>query len=134
MAEPKTKKTKASVTAFLNAVEHETRRADAKQVAKMMRAAAGEAPAMWGESIVGFSAYPTASGDWPIIAFSPRKSSLVLYIQPGFTQYAALLARLGKHKTGASCLYVNKLADVDAAVLQELMDQSVVAMKTKYGL
>lgn len=132
-SEPKTKKTTASVTAFIDAVPDENRRADAKAVLKLMRAATGEKPAMWGPSIVGFGAYATKSGEWPIVGFSPRKANLVLYVMPGFDDYGALLARLGKHKTGASCLYLNRLKDVDAGVLDELIRASVAHMRAKHG-
>ncbi len=133
MAEPKTTKTKASVTAFLDAVDNDTRRADAKAVLKLMRDATGEKPAMWGASIVGFGSYRSNTGDWPIVGFSPRKTSLVLYIMPGFAGHERLLARLGKHKTGKSCLYVNKLADVDREVLAEIVTRSVAEMREKHG-
>lgn len=132
-AEPKTKKTTASVTDFINAVENDVRRADAKVVLKMMRDATGEKAAMWGASIIGFGSYPSASGDWPIIGFSPRKANLVVYLMPGFEGQAALLAKLGKHKIGKSCLYLNRLKDIDQAVLGELMARSVAAMREKYG-
>jgi hypothetical protein len=134
MAELKTKKTKASVAAFIDAVENETRRADAKVVDKMLREITGETPAIWGPSIIGYGSYPGATGDWPITGFSPRKANLVIYVMPGFDSYAALLAKLGKHKTGASCLYINKLADVDMAVLRKIVTQSVAAMRKKYKL
>lgn len=134
MAELKTKKTTASVTAFIDAVENDVRRADAKTIMKLMREITGEKPAMWGPSIVGFGAYEGSTGPWPIVGFSPRKANLVLYIMPGFAQYDALLGKLGKHKTGASCLYVNKLADVDMDVLRKLVAQSVAAMRKKYGV
>lgn len=131
-AEPKTKKTTASVTAFIDAVENETRRADAKAVLKLMKDATGEKPAMWGPSIIGFGAYKGPTGDWPIVGFSPRKANLVLYIMPGFAQYDALLAKLGKHKTGKSCLYLNKLSDTDPAVLRQIVERSVAHMRKLY--
>jgi len=133
-AAPKTQRTSASVAAFLDAVENDARRADAKAVAQLMHEVTGEAPAMWGESIVGYGAYRAASGDWPIVGFSPRKANLVLYIMPGFAAYDGLLAKLGKHKTGASCLYVNRLADIDMAVLRTLVSTSVAAMRKKHGV
>ena len=85
---------------------------------------------MWGTSIVGFGSYTTKyasgrTGEWPLTGFAPRKQNLTLYIMTGFDQYEALLEKLGKHKTGKSCLYVNKLADVDLDTLRELVRQSV---------
>jgi Domain of unknown function (DU1801) len=134
MAEPKTKKTTASVTAFIDAVENETRRADAKAVLKLLKDVTGEKPAMWGPSIVGFGSYPSPTGDWPITGFSPRKANMVLYVLHDFPQRDALLARLGKHKTGKACLYINRLADVDMDVLRELTEKSVAAMRKQFKL
>lgn len=92
---------------------------------------------MWGSSIVGFGSYhyqyaSGREGDWPIVGFSPRKQNLTLYIMNGFDRYESLLARLGKHKTGKSCLYLNKLEDVDLQLLRELIQESVAYMKNKY--
>jgi hypothetical protein len=130
MAEPKTKANNASVEDFLNAVPDEKKRADAFRVLEMMREVSGEAPQMWGDAIVGFgtSHYTYASGregDWPLIAFSPRKANLTLYITSDFERYGALMSRLGKFTTGKSCLYIKRLSDVDEAALRELIRQSV---------
>jgi hypothetical protein len=133
MAEPKTRKTRASVRAFLAAIEDDTRRADAKRVLALMQDATGEKPAMWGSSIVGFGSYASATGDWPIVGFSPRKANLVVYIMPGFAKYDALLAKLGRHETGKSCLYLGKLVHVNESVLRDLVVRSVAAMRAKYG-
>lgn len=133
MAEPMTKKTAASVTAFIDAVENDVRRADARAVLKLMKDVTGEKAALWGPSIIGFGSYKSATGDWPIVGFSPRKANLVLYVMPGFAQYDALLKKLGKHKTGKSCLYLNKLADVDQAVLRDLVERSVAHMRSRHG-
>jgi hypothetical protein len=133
MAEPKTKRTGASVTAFIDAVENEARRADAKTVLKIMKEATGEKAEMWGPSIIGFGAYKTPSGDWPIVGFSPRKANLVVYIMPGFAQYEALLKKLSKCKTGKSCLYLGKLADKDKDVLADLVKRSVAYMRETHG-
>lgn len=132
-SEPKTKKTTASVSAFIDAVENETRRKDAKTVLKMMTEVVGEKPAMWGPSIIGYGSYKAASGDWPIIGFSPRKANLVLYVLADYPKRDALLGKLGKHKTGQACLYVNKLADVDIDVLRELMTACVTHMRKKHA-
>jgi hypothetical protein len=137
MAELKTQKTDGSVEAFLNAVENEPKRTDSFRVLAIMRAITGEEPAMWGPSIVGFGSYHYTytsgrEGDWPVVGFSPRKRNLTLYIMDGFDTYDALLARLGKHKTGKSCLYINKLADVDLNVLRDLITQSVAHVQALY--
>lgn len=131
MAEPKTQRTKASVAAFISAVEDDTRRKDAKAVDKLMREASGEKPAMWGPSIIGYGEYEGPTGKWPRIGFSPRKASLVLYLMDGY-EGEPLMKKLGKHKTGRSCLYINKLTDVDEAVLRALIERSWKRMATKY--
>jgi hypothetical protein len=131
MAEPKTQKTKASVTQFIAAVEDETRRKDAKAVDKMMREITGEKPAMWGPSIIGYGEYDGATGKWPRLGFSPRKANLVLYIMDGY-EGEPLMKKLGKHKIGRSCLYIKKLSDVDEAVLHQLAAKSWKAMAKKY--
>lgn len=137
MAEPKTKPTDASVAHFLDAIEDEARREDCKTVAQLMKKVTKSEPKMWGTGIVGFGAYRLkyAGGqeaDWPLVGFAPRKQNLVLYIMSGFDSYDGLMARLGKHKTGKSCLYLNRLADVDQKVLKTLIEDSVQHMKAKY--
>jgi hypothetical protein len=132
MAEPKTQRTKASVSAFIAAVEDDTRRKDAKAVDKMMRAITGEKPAMWGPTIIGYGEWQTPSGMWPRMGFSPRKANLVLYVIGDFKECKPLLKKLGKHKTGVSCLYINKLSDVDEAVLHDLAQASWNHMNKKY--
>jgi len=139
MAENKTKETKASVSAFLNAIEDKRQRSDARKVAAMMRKATGKRAKMWGTSIVGFGSYhykyaSGRQGDWALIGFSPRKQNLVVYIMPGVGEFPALMAKLGKYKTGKSCLYLKKLEDIDEAVLQKLIDQSVKLMRKRYGV
>ena len=130
---PKTVPTAASVKDFIAAVEDDERRADCLTLVNLMEAATGEKACLWGSAIVGFGAYEYAlasgsTGQAPVAAFSPRKNDLTLYITPGFERYQSLLARLGKHKTGKVCLYVKRLADVDAAVLKELVAASVSDM------
>ncbi len=134
MVELKTKKNTASVSAFLNAIEDPQRRKDCKAVAKFMREATGSRGAMWGDAIVGFGSYhykyaSGREGDWMLCGFSPRKQNLTLYIMSGFSMYDKLLAKLGKHKTGKSCLYIKKLEDVDTEVLRELIRHSVEHLK-----
>lgn len=137
MAELKTQKTTASVSGFLKSIDDTERRADCKAVAKMMREATGEKPAMWGPAIVGFGSYDYTyesgrSGKWFLCGFSPRKQALTLYIMPGFRKFDALMKKLGKYTTGKSCLYIKRLADVDLAVLQELIEASVEHMRATY--
>src|SRR5689334_1612577 len=138
MPENKTKATALSVTAFLDTVSDEARRADAKALLKLMQSAAGEKPKMWGPSIIGFGSYHYTyesgrEGDMPVIAFSPRKAALVLYGVTGFSEAAALLARLGKHSTGKGCLYIKKLADVDEQVLEALVVKSLAAKLARHA-
>ena len=130
MVEPKTRPTKASVTRFLDGIDDEDRRRDCKTLVKMMRAVTGEAPTMWGPSIIGFGTRHLryASGrelDWPILGFSPRKTDLTLYILSGFEKHGALMKKLGKHKTSKSCLYVKRLSDIDLPTLEQLMRMGV---------
>lgn len=137
MSEPRTRPTDASVEDFLASVPDERRRADARAVLAMMQRVTGAPPVMWGPSIVGFGAYrqPYANGralEWPVAAFSPRKQDLTLYIMPEFDQYGGLLARLGKHRHGKSCLYLKRLADVDLGVLEELVAESVARVRERY--
>lgn len=137
-ARNKTVANDASVEAFLAAIADPQRRADAQAVDALMRKATGCAPKMWGGGIVGYDEYHYVydsgrEGDMAMVGFSPRKQNLVLYIVPGFKDYEALMQRLGKHKTGKSCLYLNKLADVDVAVLEKLVAASVAAMRKKYS-
>ena len=134
MAELKTQENDASVPEFLNAVGDERRRADAQRLAGIMQEETGEPPRMWGDSIVGYGHYhyryaSGREGDWMLVAFSPRKTNLTLYIMAGFDGYEELLGRLGKFTTGKSCLYLKRLADVDEAVLRELVRRSADHMR-----
>jgi len=139
VAENKTKQTSASVTAFLSAIEDPRRRADARKVAAMMRKATGKRARMWGSSMIGFGSYhykyaSGREGEWSLVGLSPRKQNLVVYIMPGFSEFPALMKKLGKYKTGKSCLYLNKLDDVDERVLQKLIEQSVKVMRKRYNV
>jgi len=134
MADVKTKETDASVEAYLNQVEDEKKREESFQILELMREVTGEEPKMWGDSMVGFGSYhyryeSGREGDMFLAGFAPRKRNFSLYIMAGFEEYDDLLERLGKHKTGKSCLYVNKLADVDLQVLRELVRASVEHMR-----
>jgi len=133
MAELKTKATNESVTAFLNKVTDKDRRDDCFAVLEIMKDVTGEEPKMWGPSIVGFGRYhykyeSGREGEWMITGFSPRKGDLTLYIMPGLDVFPDLMKRLGKFKTGKSCLYIKKLEDVDPGVLRQLVKQSVKKM------
>lgn len=126
MSQNKTTKTDQSVTEFLNAIDHPTRRADGLRLLELFSDVTGFEPVMWGPTIVGFGRYhyrygSGREGDFLATGFSPRKANLSIYIMPGYQDYSEILSRLGKHKLGKSCLYVNKLADIDEAVLAELI-------------
>ena len=136
MVTNKTVKTKVTVSAFLASIENEKRRKDCKAVMKIMRQVTGKRAAMWGASLIGYGSYhykydSGREGDMPVVGLSPRKQNLVLYIMPGFSGYAGLMKKLGKYKTGKSCLYINKLEDVDTNVLTELIDKSAACMEKK---
>jgi len=136
MAENKTKPTKLSVAAFIEALTDPARRADAQALVKLMQSAVGEKPKMWGPSIIGFGSYhyryeSGREGDMPLIGFSPRKAATVLYNMLGSSDSAALLAKLGKHTTGKGCLYIKKLADVDQQVLQALAAKAVARTRAR---
>ena len=137
MAELKTKPTRKSVKKFIDGVENARRKADALVLLELFEEVTGKPAVIWGESIVGFGRYkyhyPSGQkGIWPVTGFSPRKQNLSIYIMPGFSQYQPLLDKLGKHKHSVSCLYINKLADVDLSILRELIVASVAEMESLY--
>lgn len=137
MNENKTKPTQVSPADFIASVEHPGRRADAQVLLEMMTRITGEAPRMWGPAIIGFGEYhyrydSGREGDFMRTGFSPRKANMVVYILPGYTDFSAILDRLGKHKLGKSCLYINKLSDVDLDVLEELIRAGLADMAAKY--
>lgn len=133
LAQIKTKPTAASVEDFINAIENEQKRKDSFAILELMKKASGEEPKMWGGSIIGFGdkRYKSpATGrevDWLRIGFSPRKANLSLYLSVGIKEHAAALEKLGKHKTGVGCLYINKLADIDKKVLKGMIEASLRA-------
>ncbi len=136
MAELKTKKTVASVEDFLAKVSPETKRRDAVALCELMKKVTKLEPKMWGSSMVGFGDYHYKyesghEGDTFLVGFSPRKQNLTLYIMPGFDDYAELLSKLGKHKTGKGCLYINTLDDIDVPTLQALLKRTLTDMKKK---
>lgn len=126
-----------AVDAYLASVEPVRRREDGTVVKEMMARVTGWPARMCGSSMVGFGSYNYTyesghSGSAMVVGFAPRKAKLVLYIMDGFADYEELLTKLGKHKTGKSCLYINKLADVDLKVLETMIEKSVAYMKEKY--
>ena len=131
LAEIKTKPTSASVEDFINGVKDEQKRRDSFTLLEMMKKASGEEPVLWSSSIIGFGIkrYKSpATGrevDWLKIGFSPRKANLSLYISVGIKEHEAALKKLGKHKTGVGCLYINKLDDIDIKVLKGMIEASV---------
>ena len=138
MAGNKTKPTKVSVTAFIKSIEDEQMRRDARKVAAMMREATGSRARMWGANIVGFGEYhykyeSGREGDFMIAGFSPRKQALTLYVIPGFKHFESLMSKLGKYKTGKSCLYIRRLSDVNEQVLKRLIVGSVKYMRKHYS-
>ncbi len=135
MSEIKTKVTNKNPKDFINSIEPEQKRKDALVLLEMFEKVTKEKAVMWGESIVGFGKYhykserSTQEGDWMLVAFSPRKQNLTLYIMAGNKDSTDLLKKLGKHKTSVGCLYINSLADVDQTVLPELIKRSYDFMK-----
>ena len=137
MAEIKTRATDVSVDDFIEALPIPQRREDAKKVRAMFERLTGEPAKMWGPTIIGFGSYHYKydsghEGTMCRMGFSPRKAELVLYVLTGFAGQEALLARLGKHKTGKVCLYVKKLPDVDEAVLEQIATRALAHMNEKY--
>lgn len=141
MAELKTKKNNASVSAFINSIEDEQKREDSRELVKIFTEVTKEKPTMWGTSIIGFGSYhykserSTQEGDWPLTGFSPRKQNLSIYIMPGFKEYLELLKKIGKHKiSGGSCLYIKRLSDIDVSILKQLIKKSVAEMKKRHKI
>jgi hypothetical protein len=137
MAEIKTWATAVSVDAFIDAVPDPARREDARAVRALMERVSGEPAMMWGPSIVGFGRYHYKydsghEGEMCRLGFSPRKAELVLYVLTGSDSQGRLLARLGKHRTGKSCLYIKRLADVNIDVLEELVRDALAYMDETY--
>jgi Domain of unknown function (DU1801) len=137
MAANKTVETDADVAAVVAAVADPAQRADAEVLIRMMAKVSGYPPKMWGPSIIGFGQYhyhydSGREGDMCRVGFSPRKGQTVVYIVDGFPGHTELLARLGKHKTGKSCLYIKRLADVDLSVLADLVTASLAVMAERH--
>ena len=137
MAQTKTQTTPVDPADFIAAVEHKTRHADALVLDALFREITGWTPRMWGPTIIGYGEYHYKydsghEGDCLATGFSPRKANLVLYIMPGYQDYGEMLDRLGKHKLGKACLYINKLADVDLAVLREIIETGLTDLGKRY--
>ncbi len=133
MAELKTKVNDQSVEKFLNGIADDQTRQDGFTILAIMKQATKTEPKMWGSSIVGFGSYhykyeSGREGNWFLTGFSPRKQNLTLYVMAGFAQYDALMKKLGKHKTGKSCLYIKSLEDINLPTLKQLIQQSVKHM------
>lgn len=138
MSDLKTKETDNSVKEFISSIDHERKKEEAFELLNIFEEVTGEKARMWGTSIIGFGKYHYVyesgrEGDWMITGFSPRKAKHSLYIMSGFDQFEELMSKLGKYKTGKSCLYVNKLDDINIPVLKDLINKSVVYVKDKYG-
>ena len=137
MSGNKTVGTDASVEDFLRQVEHPVRREDGLRLNEIFKRVTGWQPKMWGPTIVGYGEYhyeydSGREGDFLATGFSPRKANQSIYIMPGYQDYESILDRLGKHKMGKSCLYVTKLADIDEAVLEELIRTGLKDLGEKY--
>ena len=138
MADNKTKPTKLSAAAFIDALTDGTQRADTKALVKLMQSAAGEKAMMWGPSIIGFGSYrymyeSGREGDMPLVGFSPRRAATVLHGLMGSGESEALLVKLGKHTTGKGCLYIKKLRDVDQEVLKALVVKAVSRKRAQHA-
>ena len=137
MAANKTQATRASVAEFLTSVDDPQMRKDARKVAAMMRRATGKRATMWGSSIIGYGTYhyrydSGREGDFMLTGLSPRKRALTVYIMSGFERFDGLMKKLGKYRTGKSCLYIKRLTDIDEQVLEELITESVMYMRDHY--
>lgn len=134
----KTKPTDTSVSAFLDAVEGDQRREDCRVLVAMMGRITGKPAVMWGPGIVGFDSYhykyeSGREGDWAVTGFSPRKGDISIYLTAGGAGQDDLLSRLGRHRMGKACLYVRRLADIDLAVLEQLVAGSVAEVRKRHG-
>lgn len=138
MAANKTIPTSKSAMDFINALEDSNKKSEALHLLKIMKDITKKEAVMWGDSLIGFDEYhykyeSGREGDFFITGFSPRKTALTVYIMTGFNRHEELISKLGKYKTGKSCLYIKKLADIDESVLKALIEESVQAMRNKYA-
>lgn len=130
MPENKTRPSDANVETYIAAISDEQKRDDCRSLASLLQQITGEPPILWGDSIIGFGQYHYEydsghQGDAPLIGFSPRKREFAIYIMSGFEPLQSHLNKLGKHKTGKSCLYVKRLSDINLKALAELMTESL---------
>jgi len=138
MAELKTKQVSTSVAEFLKTITDEQKQKDSRVLLELMKKITKETPKLWGNGTIGFGTFHYKSersrqeGDWYMSGFAPRKQNLTVYIMSGFGEHKDLMKKLGKHKTGGGCLYINKLVDIDLKVLQEIITRSHKSMKEKY--
>ena len=133
----KTTPNNRNVQAFINTISKDTRRRDCSTLLQLFEQVTKQQAVMWGEKIIGFGSYhykytSGREGDWLLTGFAPGKQQLSIYIMNGFDTYQALLQKLGKHRTGKSCLYINKLADIDIAILEQILQRSVADMRSRY--
>lgn len=140
MAQNKTQKTGADVEEFINSFANtEQKRQDSFELIRLMKAATGHEPRMWGPTIVGFGSYHYKyasghEGDAPLVGFSPRKAEISLYVFTGLEEHEDLLKNLGKFKMGKACIYIKKLSDINPDVLNRLMKQTIKYLTEKYTL
>lgn len=137
MNEQKTKATDVDVFEFIDNVDHPKKREDAYKLLQIFEETSGYPATMWGTSIIGFGSYHYVyesghAGDAPLVGFSPRKAKISLYFATGDTEREALLAKLGKHTSGKSCVYINKLEDIDIDILKDLINQSILFLNKLY--
>lgn len=137
LADNKTKPTDVSVEDYIDAVPHEGKVADGKILLKLFEDITGHPPVMWGDRMVGFGTYHyehrSCEGDWLMTGFAVNKTKLIVYLMEGFKGHVKNLEKLGKHKHSSSCLYINKLADIDLKVLEKMVKQSIKYFRDKYG-
>ena len=137
--ENKTQASTANVDDFIASITDDAKRNDSQTLIDLLKKISVEPPVLWGENIIGFGSYhyqyeSGREGDMPLIGFSPRKREFAIYIMSGFEQLQVQLAKLGKHKTGKSCLYIKRLSDIQINVLEELMKESVTIIKSEQHL
>jgi len=139
MSELKTKPTDKDVNEYLNKIENVKKREDCYKLLAIMNDITKEKPVIWGDSIIGFGKYhyiykTKREGDWPIIGFAPRKKNISIYIMSGFSMHKEIMENLGKYKIGKSCLYINKLEDINQEMLKNLIKESINFIESQYEI